>query len=326
MAGGADRIKDKKPLKKRVKEFVKNIFDALTYGLFLAFKRLLLTVSHNTARKFMRNMGYVWYWVDSHHRNMALHNLRIAFSAEKSPGEIREILLNHFLHLAETFADLVRSGEMTRENRDKYFIYENDGWILEEVHRVVGTKRAVIAISAHLGSQEMLVGHLLKWGCGREYIVAKKIDNPYLNRYVQGQRELLGVRVIPDRHHRKEIIKRLQDGDVLVFVVDQRAGYDDGIRVNFFGEPVCAHKGVAQMAAEFNAYLVPIFPIKSDEGRYRLIYGDNIQLQNTGDKAADTRANVQLIQSVIEKMVRQYPEQWFWVHNRWRDGEGAPLE
>jgi len=302
------------------------IVDILTYGIFLGIKWILLTVPHKTARKLMRGLGYVWYCVDSHHYSMALHNLRIAFSAEKSPKEIRDICRRNFIHSAGTFADLVRTGDMTRENRDKYFIYENDKWILEEVHRVVGTKRAIIAISAHLGSQEMLVGHLLKWGTGIESIVAKWIGNPYLDKYVQGQRERMGVHVIPDKHHSKEIKKRLQDGELIVFIVDQRAGYDDGIRVNFFGEPVCAHKGVAQFAVEFNTYLVPIFPVKNHDGRYKLIYENNIKLQNTGDNVADTRVNVQLIQDVIEKMVRRYPEQWFWVHNRWRDGEGAPLE
>ena len=87
-----------------------------------------------------------------------------------------------------------------------------------------------------------------------------------------------------------------------------------------------AHKAIAQLALAFDLPVIPIFPIRSDDGRYKIIYREVLKLTKTGNMEKDVRATTQLFQDVIEEMVRQYPVQWWWAHDRWKHGEEAADE
>ena len=150
--------------------------DYAAYLAFVFIERLLLFIPHSMARKIGRNIGKLWYQVDGVHRRRAMSNLRMAFSAEKTPREIKDICYKCFLHWGEVMVDLIRSTEMTRENRDKYFVYDTNVDVEKEYDKMINLNRGMVAISAHLGSQEMLVGFILKWGVGRENIVTKRIN------------------------------------------------------------------------------------------------------------------------------------------------------
>lgn len=320
MADRTDKVEDRR------KPFYIKAFDYLAYLLFLFFEKIWLVLPRNIARKSGMALGWLWYQIDWKHYTVAMRNLRMAFSAEKTPCEIKDICRKSFMHWGEVFIDLIRATEMTKENKDEFFIYESAVDVESLIKEMIDTNKGVVAISAHLGNQEMLIGYVLKWGIGRENIITKRIKNPHLNRYIQSQREKLGVHVIPHRKSAKEIIKRMQSGEITVFLLDQRASYHEGVRVNFFGEPVVAHKAVAQLALFFELKVFPIFVIKNGDGRYRLILQDELKLPKTGDLAVDTKNATQLFQDVIEKMVREYPEQWLWQHNRWKYGAEAPYD
>ena len=168
----------------------------------------------------------------------------------------------------------------------------------------------------------MLVGHLTKFGRGRENIVTKRIKNPYINNYIQSHREKSGVRVIPHRNSARELMKRIKAGELIVFLLDQRANFrEGGMPARFFGRPVMAHRAVAQLALRYDLPVIPIFALKRDNGRYCITYDEPLKLPKTGDMKKDARAATQLFQDVIEQKVRKYPRQWWWAHDRWRRGD-----
>ena len=103
------------------KPFVRKVIDYSIYLVFRVIERIILVIPHKQGRKIGRFLGWVIYWLDARHRRVAMKNLRMAFSAEKSPKEIRDIGRKSFMHLCETATDLRRSCEMTGENMDDYF-------------------------------------------------------------------------------------------------------------------------------------------------------------------------------------------------------------
>ena len=296
----------------------------LEYAGFIVLKALVIGLKREWARKLGRFSGRVAWKFDKRHRKMALYNTAAAFLGEKKIAETREIARNNFIHLGETAIDLIKSTEMKRENKDRFFTFENTDIVERELEILKKTKNGAIALSAHLGSQEMLVGHVLKYGIGKETIITKRIRNPYIDYFVQTQREKLGVKVLPHRGSGKEVVKRITNGEIIVFLLDQRASYHEGVKCRFFGRPVVAHKSVAQLALAFDLQVVPLFPIKQPDGRYNMIYLEKLDLPKTGDMDRDTKTLTQMFQDVIEQMVRKYPEQWWWAHDRWKRAEEMP--
>ncbi len=309
----------KKPLLTRIRY-------RLEYIGFLIGEALLRSLSRESAHNFARSLGRVTWLLSKRRRRIALANVAAAYAGEKSFSQIRRIARKNFLHIAETAVDLVRSTEMNNDNLDEFFIFEGADIIERELEKIKGNSKGFILISAHLGSQEMLIGHILKYGRGKETVITKCVRNPYLDNYLQAQREKLGVKVLPHRGSGKEIIKRLTSGEVLFFLLDQRASFYEGVKCDFFGRPVVAHKAAAQLALTFNLPVIPVFVPRNDDGRYRLIYQEPLDLARTDDMEKDIRENTQLIQNTIEQMVRLYPKQWWWPHDRWKHGEAAPNE
>ena len=308
------------------KPFLKKARYRLEYAFFLLMKAIVLFLPRKTSLKIARVLGRLAWHVDSRHRRRALSNVGAAFVGEKSLAEMREIARNNFIHIAQTAVELVRGLEITPENYNDYFTYEGTEIAEPILKKRDETGKGIIAITAHLGSQEMMLAHVLKYGIGKESIVTKRIRNPYIDYYIQTQREKFRANVLPHRGSGKEIVRRILRGEIIVFVLDQRASVYEAVRCRFFGRPVLAHKAIAQLALAFDLPVVPVFAIRTEDGRYRFIYQTPINLIKTGDMEKDTQTNTQLFQDCIERMVRLYPEQWWWAHDRWKHGEEAEPE
>jgi len=291
------------------------------YAAFLAFRRLVLALPDGASRKSARFAAKLAWRFDKRHRRISLYNVGAAFAGEKSLEQIRRIALDNFIHIAETGVDALRSAHTNNGDFQSIFTFEGEEIMERELEKSREAGKAVICLSAHLGSQEMLVGHLIKFGRGKENIVTKRIKNPYIDNYVRSHRERWGVRVIPHRNSSREILKRVRAGELIVFLLDQRASFHEGVSARFFGRPVTAHRAAAQLALRYDLPVIPMFAIKKDDGRYCITYEAPLDLPKTGDIKKDTRAAAQLFQDVIERKVREYPEQWWWAHERWKRGE-----
>jgi KDO2-lipid IV(A) lauroyltransferase len=167
----------------------------------------------------------------------------------------------------------------------------------------------------------MISAHVFRYG--EAYIVAKPIHNPGIDRAIRARRLSAGGRQIdPDRNAPKEIMRALRTGVPVLFLVDQSARGLEGILVPFFGRPAPTHTGPAVLALRTGAPVFPIFAWRRKDGGIRLVYGDRVELIRTGDLRKDVEANTALFTKVVEDAVRETPEQWFWVHDRWRIGKG----
>jgi len=217
-------------------------------------------------------------------------------------------------------AEVCLFPKYTRENVSRTVVYEG----FENFERALARGKGVMFLTAHLGAWELsafahsLYGYPLN-------VVMRPLDNPYLDRLTRRYRSMHGNKAV-DKDFARGLIAAMRKGETVGVLMDTNMIPSQGVFVNFFGIPACTASGVARVALKTDAAVVPGFTIW-DPGlrKYRLRFDPAVELERTGNPEADVVANTQKFTSVIEDYVRRYPEQWLWVHRRWKTRpEGEP--
>jgi KDO2-lipid IV(A) lauroyltransferase len=172
--------------------------------------------------------------------------------------------------------------------------------------------RGVLFATAHLGNWELSAfAHALI--AGPMNVVVRPLDNPLIDRMVERRRGLSGNRLISKRDMARPILKALAANEAVGILIDQNSSPDAGVFVDFFGMPACSGTGFAKLAARSGAAVIPGFALWSEEERrYVLRFYPPVLM--TGDAARDTAA----LQKKLEEIVRAHPDQWLWIHRRWK--------
>lgn len=246
-------------------------------------------------------------------RKVGLRNLEIAFP-EMSAGERRRILRRLFTHLGRQLAEFCLFPRYTRANVGRVAIY--DGFENFEAAQARG--KGVLFLTAHFGGWEIgsfvhsLHGYPLR-------IVVRPLDNPYIDRFVDRYRTLHGNQTFPKQDFARALLEAMRGGETVGILMDQNMTPPAGVFVDFFGQPACTASGLARVALRTDAAVVPAFTVWDAALRkYRVHFDPALTLVRTGDDEADATANTALFTKVIEDYARRYPEQWLWVHRRWK--------
>ncbi|MGH9672723.1 MAG: lysophospholipid acyltransferase family protein [Bryobacteraceae bacterium] len=213
-----------------------------------------------------------------------------------------------FRSLARLLAVLARFPRLNAGNVGKVIRYEG----FEHFEKALLRGKGVLFATAHIGNWELSAfAHALM--TAPMQIVVRPLGNPWLDRYLSRLRTLSGNRVIGKQDFARSILKALAANEAVGILVDQNTSIEEGVFVDFFGTPACAHAGLARIAARSGAAVIPGFAVwEESERRYVLRFYPEVEI--TGDAAADT----QRVQSAIESVIRQYPDQWLWIHRRWK--------
>lgn len=192
---------------------------------------------------------------------------------------------------------------------------------IEHVEAALACGHGVLFATAHLGNWELSA---YAWALlrGPMNVVVRPLDNPLIDRLVEQRRALSGNRPIGKHGFARSILHALAANEAVGILIDQNTTADSGVFVDFFGMPACASTGLAKFAAHSGAAAIPGFALWSDaEGKYVLRFYPPVPI--TGDTVRDTQA----LQAVLEQVIRTYPDQWLWVHRRWktRPPGAAPL-
>jgi KDO2-lipid IV(A) lauroyltransferase len=115
-----------------------------------------------------------------------------------------------------------------------------------------------------------------------------------------------------------QILRLLKEGKTVGILLDQNMAWQEGVFVDFFGELACTNTGVALLALKTGAAVLPVFNIREEDGRYRAVIEPEVSLIRTGDKQSDVLQNTQRFTRIIEGYIRNYPNHWLWVHQRWK--------
>ena len=240
-------------------------------------------------------------------RQVALHNLEIAYP-EISAAERERIARGVFRSIARLLVVFARFPRLRRDNIGQWIRYEG----FEHYEEALRRGRGVLFATAHLGNWELSAfAHALL--AGPMHIVVRPLDNPRLDALVTARRTLTGNGLLQKKDFARAMLKALARNQAVGILIDQNASLEEGVFVDFFGIPACAGTGFAKLAARTGAHVIPGFALWSEtEQRYVLRFYPSVKI--TGDAEDDTRRLHQLLESVI----RQYPDQWLWIHRRWK--------
>lgn len=259
------------------------------------------------------SLAMLIYLLHARLRRVGLRNLDLAFPA-KSQKEKKQILRGVFVSLGRQLGEFCLFPRYTKENYTRAAIY--DGF--QNFADAHARGKGVIFLTAHFGGWEVgsfvhsLIGHPLN-------IVIRQLDNPFLDRMVDRYRSLHGNRSFAKQDFARGLLSALRKGETVGVLMDTNMTPPQGEFVDFFGVPACTATGIARVALHTDASVLPAVTVWDSQLRkYRICIDPALKLVRTGNTEADTIANTALFTKAIESYVARYPEQWLWVHRRWK--------
>jgi len=263
--------------------------------------------------RFFETMGQFLYQLDGRHRRIARRNLDLAFGP-KQPDEISKIICLVFRHLGRVLAEFTYAPQLNAQNIHRYVLLEGE----ENFRRAHQKGKGVLFLTAHFGNWEwMALAFPLLFGLPC-HIIVRPLDSPFLNGFVERLRTATGNKIVPKEKSAGRILRLLKEGGTVGVLLDQNVAWQEGVFVRFFGELACTNIGLALLALKSGAPVIPAFNIRQADGRYRIILGPEVSLIRTGDKDLDVAKNTEFFTQIIERYAREYPDHWFWLHQRWK--------
>jgi len=246
-------------------------------------------------------------------RRVGLRNLELAFP--QLPTREREhILRNGYRNLGWQLAEFSKMSGYTRESAARFIRYKGLDNYLAARERGNG----VLVLTGHLGAWELssFYHSLSGYPMG---MVIRRLDNPLVDRLVNGIRCRHGNRVVHKDDFARGLIAAMRGGETVGILMDTNMTPPQGVFVPFFGVPACTASGLARVALKTGAAVVPGFLLwETAERRYVLHFLPEVALVDTGDTEGDTIENTARLTRVLEDAIRQYPDQWLWMHRRWK--------
>src|ERR671917_1304276 len=288
---------------------------ALEYAVARAFLSGLGALPRPLAVAAGRGMGRAAYALAGGLRRTGLRNLELAFP-EKSLGEREEILRGSFVSLGRQLGEVSQFPRATAERLREVVEYDGEDVKLLDLARERG--RGVIFLTAHLGAWELLCFAHSAFYSPLHFLV-RPLDNPRVEELIEGMRTRFGNQPIDKGAAALTAMRLLRRGGTLGILADLNTQPREGVFVPFFGRLACTTTGAAVLALRTDATVIPVCA-PWDEERKRFVFhgGPVLELVRTGDAARDVELNTARFTAAIEEQVRRFPDQWLWIHKRWK--------
>ena len=292
---------------------------ALDYAVYLLVRVVVCLVqalSWRLALALGRGLAWLAYRVDRRHRLVAAENLRSAFPDLDEPA-VDRLVRASYLHLTTVLVEIIRIPRVLRRHNVYGYVQHGERGDLDLVRSWVATGRPRLVLTGHFGNWEILsyVTGLVGFRGG---IVARRLDNPYLDRFLSQFRHRTGLTLLDKQADYARILQILAKGDGVGMVGDQDAG-PRGLFVDFLGRSASTFKSIALLSLE---YMAPIFVFGAARVgwpmRYTLYLEDLILPEDYAGNPDASRAITERYTRALERLVRRHPEQYFWLHRRWK--------
>lgn len=297
---------------------MRQAFDYLVYLLVRTFICILQAASMETCQTVAAALATLFADVLKVRRAVVDDNLRFAFP-EMSADQRRRITWQMWNHLFTLVVEIAHAPRKIHETNWRDFLTLHNA---DALTRLGLGNRPVVIVSAHFGNFEM-AGYLLAILGFPTYTVARTLDNPYVDAFLNRFRSRTGQHMIPKRGGYDQIVAVLGRGQIMTFLADQYAG-SKGCWVEFFGRPASAHKAIALFSLSHDAPLVIGYARR--RGRplhYDLVIAGIADPRSGEDHVSSVPRLTQWYTNEIERMVRSAPEQYWWIHRRWKDTRRA---
>jgi KDO2-lipid IV(A) lauroyltransferase len=286
----------------------------LEHAIVRTLIRLVRLVPGPLLRASGTVLGLAFYAVDRAHRRIAQRNLATAFPS-RSAAERRAIARAAFAHFGRLLLELLRFATLSPAEMLRRAEFDGE----ERARLAYGQGKGVLFITGHFGFWELhaMVHAVQIRPIG---VLARALDNPYLDRLLEHIRQRTGNTVIYRSGTIRRVMRTLQSGEGVAVLIDQHIIGRDAIYVDFFERPAATTSAIAALALRTGAPVVPVFALPIGGGRYRMIYEHPIEPPRA-DSPDAVREFTQRCTDVLEMYVRRHPELWLWMHRRWRDNE-----
>jgi Kdo2-lipid IVA lauroyltransferase/acyltransferase len=285
----------------------------LEYWLVVAVARLLGRIPRGLARLLASMLACIVYLSFGRLRRVGMRNLQLAIP-ELSPKARKKILRGVYRHLAWQLVEFCRMPRFTAENTRNWLRTQG----LDHYLAAQAQGKGVLVLTGHLGAWELssfyhsLMGHPMG-------MVIRRLDNRRLDDFVNSIRCLHGNQIIHKDDFGRSLLTSMHAGGTVGILMDTNMTPPQGEFVKFFGIEACTATGLSHIARKTGAAVLPGFMLwEPAERQYVLHFGRQIEIPRSEDAAADILAGTQLCTDVIEAWIRRYPDQWLWIHRRWK--------
>jgi len=289
------------------------IRESLEFGLVAAVARTLGLLPRSLARLFSSALAFLVYTALGRLRRVGERNLELALP-NISSGERAKLLKGVYRHLGWQLVEFCRMARYTPANTRSWIRTEG----LDHYLAAKARGKGVLIVTGHLGAWELssfyhsLMGHPMG-------MVIRRLDNRRLDDFVNGIRCLHGNRVLHKDDFARGLLTAMRTGETVGILMDTNMTPPQGIFVQFFGREACTASGLARVALKTGAAVLPGFMLwEPDEKKYVLHFGPEIQFQRTNNPESDIQAATQQCAAATEDWIRRYPDQWLWIHRRWK--------
>lgn len=284
----------------------------IEYILFVFFSWFFRLIGLNLSRKFAALLAIVFFYLIPIRKKVVINNLKIAFP-ENDIHTIKKLSFKVYLSFLITFVEILSIPYLKREEIINAVECSNPELIVEKYHEGKG----VILLSSHFGNWEFIAISVAMQINLPFSVVVKPLRNNLVYQWMNRARTRFGNEIVPLGISIRKTYQTLKEKKIVALVADQR-GPAEGIRVNFFGTMVSVYSGPAALALKTGAPIICGIPVRGKDYKYRTTLVEISQSDLPDNEEEKIREICQRYTSYLEKVIRENPEQWLWMHKRWK--------
>lgn len=287
--------------------------ETLEFAVVRVFVHGLRVLPRGLARAIGAAIGSIAFRGLGRLRRVGLRNLELAFP-EKTAADREAILRSEYRNLGLLLAEFCKMPGYTPEGASLFIRYEG----LDNYRKARERGKGILVLTGHLGAWELSSFYHSLMGMPMGMVI-RRLDNPLVDAFVNRIRCLHGNRVIHKDDFARGLIASMRAGETVGILMDTNMTPPQGVFVPYFGVMACTASGMARIAAKTGAAVLPGFLLwEESEQKYVLHFGEELTVVHTEDAEQDALANTATFTASIEAYVRRYPEQWLWMHRRWK--------
>lgn len=302
---------------------LKTISKSLSHFFYLVLAKIFVFVFRRSSKrgvyKFARKIAFLWFLIDKRHREAALSGLSYAFNGSMTKKQVRELALESFRSMSKSAAEmgyfLGKPGQVRESVRIEGVCNLQEG---------LAAGKGVILVSAHFGNFVLLLARLCLEGY-KTHVVMRPLKNREIEKIFLPEARRIGltpIYSIPRQACVQEALKALRRNEILFIPVDQNFG-TGGIYVDFFNRKAATATGPVVFAERTGAAIVPCFIIRNPDDTHTIRIEPVLKLDRGADHQEYLHTALQKITGIIEGFIRAYPQEWTWIHRRWKSRPAA---
>ncbi|MCD4742595.1 MAG: hypothetical protein K8R67_09005 [Desulfobacteraceae bacterium] len=289
------------------------MINEIAYLLLKVFVWLIAHLPRKLGLKLFGMIGYIWYLLDKKRKKKAYNNITTKFNRNIDKKEANRLILKSFTHFCQSMFEVLWSIHINLEDSDKWFEVEGKD-ILEQIKQ---SKKGTFFITSHFGVWELLIPFLekekVKW-----HSVYQPIKPAIFDRFMKEKRLRFKTgNLFPMNKALEGIVNAFKNNETVGLVIDKRVPAEKGVVVNFFGSRIIVNKNIARLSLQAGVPVVPLFLVRQ-KNHYKVIFRPEIEVKKTGDDIKDIERTAQQFMTIVEDIIKEYPEQFPWFYNRWK--------